>query len=152
MKLQIKNTLGALLYEAEAASIGDLLALAVRDGANLRGANLRGADLGGANLYGAYLSGANLSGATIIETGETWAEYTSTVVPALLIAGGRPLAEIATLEHWDCHSWKNCPMAAAFRSTGLYGVPILLRPRAEQFIRYFDAKLLPLDLFTKVAA
>src|SRR6185369_16497809 len=100
MKLQIKNTLGALLYEAEAASIGDLLALAVRDGANLRGANLRGADLGGANLrganlsgadlgganlgganlrgadlgganlYGAYLSGANLSGATIIETGE----------------------------------------------------------------------------------
>ena len=157
MKLQIKTTFGVVRYEAEAGSIGELLALAIKDGANLGGANLRGANLDGAYLDGAYLRGADLGGAylggaTVIETGETWAEYISTVVPALLIAGGRALVEVATPEHWHCHSWSNCPMAAAFRSTGLDGVPILLRPRAEQFIRYFDAKLLPLDLFTKEAA
>ena len=37
-------------------------------------------------------------------------------------------------------------MAAAFDAlNGMQGVPILHRPRAEQFVRYFDARLIPMD-------
>ena len=102
---------------------------AVRAGKSLRGANLRSA-----NLSGADLSGADL------DTGESWEEYLATVVPALCTDGGVPLAEVAT--HFECHSWSNCPMAAAFQCGGIEGVPVLFRPRAEQFIRVFDAHLI----------
>ena len=120
-------------------------------GANLDGANLVGASLDGANLRGANLRGANLDGDTTIETGEAWKKYLEEVVPALLTAGGRALTDVLTPQHWDCHSWDNCPMAAAFQTDGIQGVPILLKPRAEQFIRYFDAKLIPLDAVGKAA-
>ena len=113
-------------------------------GANLYGASLDGASLVGANLYGANLYGANLDGATRLTTGETWDEYLRETLPALLTAGGRALAEVATAEHWDCHNWGNCPMHAAFGAADIGGVPILLRPRAEQFIKFFDSKLIPL--------
>ena len=81
-KIQIKTTLGSLLFEFEKEdnSVKDTLIEAVKRGANLgdadlRGANLgdanlgdanlRGADLGGANLGGANLRGANLRGANL---------------------------------------------------------------------------------------
>jgi hypothetical protein len=79
--IQIKSRwFDEILYEAEAETLGQLVATAVekkvnlRDaylgGANLRdanlgGANLGGANLGGANLRGAYLRGANLRGANL---------------------------------------------------------------------------------------
>lgn len=77
-----------------------------------------------------------------IETGETWKEYKEQVVPALLTAGGKTLQEVVE-KGWNCHSWQNCPMAEAFSTHDLSGVPILLRPRAEQFIKFFDSNLLP---------
>jgi hypothetical protein len=175
MKMQItRRDTGVTIYEAEAATILELLNLAVKDsvnlyraslngaslnraslngaslnGANLNRANLDGASLNRANLDGASLDGASLNGATIIETGETWKQYLSEIVPALLIAGGRALADVLTREHWDCHSWENCPMAAAFSTKSVSGVPLLLKPRADQFIRYFDSKLIPLEAVGK---
>lgn len=62
-------------------------------------------------------------------------------MPALLVAGGKDLSSFE--EHWTCHDWSNCPMAHAFSCGGIAGVPILLRPRAEQFVKFFDAKLIP---------
>jgi uncharacterized protein YjbI with pentapeptide repeats len=115
------------------------------DGANLYRANLKGANLDGAILEGANLDGAILSDKTIIETRETWKQYLAEVVPALLTAGGRELKQVLKPEHWNCHSWENCPMAVAFNTTGITGIPVLLRPRADQFIRYFDAGVIPLE-------
>ena len=103
---------------------------------------LGGANLRGANLRGAYLSGAYLGGATM-PGGETWEEYLSEVVPALLVAGGHPLAEVATERAWACHDWANCPMAGAFDAHSVDDVPLLHRPRAVEFIQFFDARLIP---------
>src|SRR5882757_145544 len=109
--------------------------------ANLSYANLRSANLSSANLSSADLSYANLDDSTPIDTGETWKEYKEQTVPALLIAGGKALGDVIE-QSWDCHSWENCPMAVAFDVHKVEDVPILYRPRAEQFIRYFDAKML----------
>lgn len=54
-----------VLYEGEGPRLKDLVATAVREGANLVGAYLGGADLGGAHLGGAYLGGAYLGGANL---------------------------------------------------------------------------------------
>jgi hypothetical protein len=153
------NIFGANLEGANlrnASLVGANLRNASLVGANLRnaslvGANLRSASLVGANLRSASLVGANLEGASRIETGETWTEYLEQVIPALLTAGGKALADVVTRKVWDCHSWSNCPMHAAFDAEGMVGVPILLRPRAEQFIRYFDARLIPLEAILKPA-
>jgi uncharacterized protein YjbI with pentapeptide repeats len=154
MNMQIKSVAGKVLYEAEVPTVLELLNLAVKDSANLAGANLEeaileGAILYGANLEGAILYGAKLSLTTRLETAESWEEYLNEVLPALLVAGGKALSDVLTPEHWDCHSWHNSPIAAAFSATDVEGVPILFRPRAEQFIRYFDAKLIPLGLVGK---
>lgn len=134
-----------VLYEApQAETVKEAVEQAVADRANLSGANLVRANLVRANLGDANLIGAHLIGARL-PTGETWAEYLTEVVPALLTAGGKELAAVATKEHWDCHTWSNCPMAAAFGTETLSGVPALLRPRAQQFIQLFDAGLIPLD-------
>jgi hypothetical protein len=119
--------------------------------ANLRGANLTGANLTGANLTYAYLTGANLADAKNLRlpTGETWDEYLTETLPALLTAGGKSLESFT--EHWQCHTWDNCPMAHAFGGNSLNDVPILLRPRAEQFIQLFDAGQIPWPLPTKEA-
>ena len=113
-------------------------------GANLGGAHLRGADLTGANLGDADLTGADLRGANLrgaehvrLPTGETWDEYLRDVVPALLTAGGKSLESFAA--HWTCHDWTNCPMAHAFDVPAISEVPVLLRPRAEQFIQLYDS-------------
>ena len=167
-EIQHRDT-GAVLYVGGGESLRAVIEQAVASGANLACAYLAGAYLDGANLDGAYLGGANLGGANLVRanldganlvranldgatrlpTGETWDEYLRETLPALLTAGGRALAEVATAEHWDCHNWGNCPMHAAFGATGISGVPILLRPRAEQFIQFFDAKLIPLDAVLK---
>ena len=129
---------GTLIAEGE----GTIAALASEHRADLRDANLRGANLSGAYLRGADLRGADLGGATM-PGGETWEEYLSEVVPALLVAGGHPLAEVATERAWACHDWANCPMAGAFDAHSVDDVPLLHRPRAVEFIQFFDARLIP---------
>ena len=128
------NLRGANLREAD-----------LRD-ANLGGADLRDADLGGANLRDADLGGADLVGAKNLRlpTGETWEEYLSETVPALLTAGGKKLDEVATEEVWNCHSWDNCPMALAFGVHAIAQIPPLYRQQASQFVSLFDGKQIPL--------
>jgi uncharacterized protein YjbI with pentapeptide repeats len=148
--LRDANLRGANLRDA---NLGD----ANLGGANLRGADLRGANLGGANLGGANLRDANLrdakhlasAKALRLPTGETWDEYLTETVPALLTAGGQSLESFGP--HFQCHDWTNCPMAHAFGVADLSGVPVLLRPRAQQFIQFFDAGQIPWPLPTKAA-
>jgi Pentapeptide repeats (8 copies) len=124
-------------------------------GAYLSGADLRSADLRSADLHGAILSGADLRSAdlrgailrkaalsedTILPTGETWKVYRSDVVGALL-ANSVAVEEIVA-KSWHVHAWTGCPMAARFHTDNIKGVPALLRPRAEQFIQFFDSGLL----------
>ena len=118
---------------------------AILSEADLRGADLRDANLRGADLRRADLRRANLR-EVILPTGERWETYLSEVVPAYLTAGGKSLQEIVASGAWVCHSWSNCPTHAAFGADGLEGVPVLLRPRAEQFIQFFDAGLLPVPV------
>lgn len=113
--------------------------------ARLDGARLDHAKLVGAKLNNARLDHAEFDSETRLPTGETWEEYLRETLPALLVSGGRALSEVATAEHWDCHDWDNCPMHAAFGAGDISDVPILLRPRAEQFIQLFDAGLIPLE-------
>ena len=138
-----------VLWEGEAETVKEAIHAALAAGANLTGANLRGANLRDANLTGADLRGANLRDAKNLRlpTGETWIEYLTETVPALLQAGGKPLTDFA--KAWQCHSWDNCPMAHAFDGHGIADVPILLRPRAEQFIQLFDARQIPWPLPTR---
>ena len=124
----------AVLWECEAETVKDAIHAAIAAGANLRGADLRGANLTGAK----HLR---------LPTGETWIEYLTETVPALLTAAGKPLESFAAA--FACHSWDNCPMAHAFDGHDLSAVPILLRPRAEQFIQFFDAKQIPWPLPTR---
>jgi hypothetical protein len=112
--------------------------------ADLRRADLSGANLSRADLRGATLRGTNLSGDTVLTDGVTWGEYLRDVVPALLCAGGKPLAAVASPETWACHSWTNCPMATAFDVQDLNGVPVLYRWQAERFVQFYDAGLIPL--------
>lgn len=97
-----------------------------------------------ANLGGANLRGANLGN-------YSWETYLSEVVPALLTAGGKALADVANATVWECHTWTNCPMAAAFDVHDLSNIPALYRNEAETFIRFFDAKLIPLSCFPQLA-
>lgn len=114
---------GKVLWIGKAETVKNAIHLAIASGADLRSA-----DLGGAQM------------SARIETGETWHEYLTEVVPAFLTAGGKTLESCA--EHFNCHDWTNCPTAHAFSTHDLSGVPMLLRPRAEQFIRYFDCGLI----------
>ncbi len=64
--MELKDTLGNVLFELNSAKTILQLVLAAREEAkSLRGADLRGANLSGANLRGADLSRANLSGADL---------------------------------------------------------------------------------------
>jgi hypothetical protein len=67
----------------------------------------------------------------------------SDLVP-LLAAGGR-LDEALNPQHWECHEWQNCPMAAAFGVTCLERVPSVWREKAEFFVRQFDCGLIRLQ-------
>ena len=115
--------------------------------ANLRGANFTWANLSGADMREADIRGANLTGAvfsedTILETGERLSVYQKEVIPALLTAGGRSLADVLSTGCWKWHDWGNCPIAVAFRAKNRSRCPVLLQPRILQFIQLFDANLL----------
>ena len=114
-------------------------------GANLSGAYLRDANLSRANLSRTDLSGANLIGVKLsgakLENGLSWEKYLSEVVPALCVAGGKSLEEVAAV--WDCHSWKNCPMHIAFGVNSIEKIPALYQFEADRFVRFFDQKLIP---------
>jgi hypothetical protein len=89
--------------------------------------------------------------------GETFEQYLAEVVPALLTAGGHALADIATPEHWSCHSWIRedgvcCPMAAAFGITSDSEGPRLLQPRIREFVHLFDAGLIPMPIIPTTEA
>lgn len=103
-------------------------------------ANLYEAYLYEAYLSKAYLSGAKLDKSTRLPTGETWEVYRKEVVASLL-ANSIAIEEIVA-KSWNVHDWTSCPMATRFHTNDINGVPVLLRPRAEQFIQFFDAKLL----------
>ena len=145
------NLYGANLYHADLSGAdlyGAYLYGASLYHADLRGASLRDADLSDAILIDAHLYGASLYGAKL-PTGEIWEEYLTQVVPALLTAGGKALAAVANDRTWACHTWRKqgagSPIAEAFDANDLTGVPILLRPRAAQFIALFDAGLIQLE-------
>ncbi len=118
------------------------------DGAYLNGAYLKGADLRGANLNYADLRGANLNGAKNLRmpTGETWEEYLTQTLPALLTAGGHALDDVANEEHWVCHDWTNCPIKAAFDVDSTDKVHPLYRQHAKQFLSLFDANQISLEI------
>jgi hypothetical protein len=151
-----------LIWEGEAETVKDAIYAAIAakvdlwranlGDVDLRDADLRGANLGDVDLRGADLRGADLGGANNVRlpTGETWDDYLTHVVPALLTAAGQPLDSFKP--HFDCHSWKNCPIAHAFSTHGLDGVPVLLRPRADQFIQLFDARQIPWSAIEKAIA
>jgi hypothetical protein len=63
------------------------------------------------------------------------------LVPELLTAGGKSLAAVA--DHWECHSWGNCPIAFAFSVDGIDGVPVEWRAAARWFIELFDSGRVP---------
>ena len=172
--MKILSITGAVLFESKDDTMKITMEAAVHAGASLDGANLVGASLDGASLVGASLVGANLGGASLVraslvganlggaslfranldgaslgdstrlDTGETWKEYLTQTLPTLLTAGGKTLASFT--EHWVCHTWDNCPMAHAFDTKNINGIPILLRPRADQFINLFDSKMIPWPL------
>ena len=120
--MEIRDVENKILYSDESLTISETLENAVKARADLTGANLTRA---------------------LLPTSESWEDYLAEVVPALLTAGGKTLAEVATPEHWNYHTWDNCPMAAAFCCNQMDAVPALYRPRAEQFIQFFDAGLIP---------
>lgn len=66
--MKLLRTDGGLIFEADVATVRDLVALAVKGGVNLHYANLRGADLRNANLCGADLYKADLFGANLSYT------------------------------------------------------------------------------------
>lgn len=93
-----------------------------------------------ANLQGADLRGAYLQGAIVASDGKTLEQYMEWL-PTLLTAGGKTVEEVAS--HWDCHTWSNCPMHAAFDADDISGVPEQWRAHAEEFICLFDAGVIP---------
>ena len=116
-----------VLFEAAAESMKAALLMAISQDANLTRADLTGA---------------------ILPAGYRWEAYLAEVVPALLMAGGKPLADVlAALKArggWAaCHQWSNCPLHEAFGADGLDGVPPLYRWEAAQFVQLFDAGLIP---------
>ncbi len=136
---------GAVLTRADLTRAD--LRSAVLTGAVLTCAVLTGADLRSAVLTGADLTRAVLTRA-VLPAGYRWEAYLAEVVPALLMAGGKPLADVlAALKArggWAaCHQWSNCPLHEAFGADGLDGVPPLYRWEAAQFVQLFDAGLIP---------
>jgi len=135
---------GVDLREADLRG-ADLCWANLRD-AYLHRAKLRGADLSGASLRGAKLCGAKNIDSMVMPDGLTFAEYKRDVVPALLTAGGKTLDEIREAGAWDCHEWSNCPMHVAFgvyHTTEMVGPFAIYRQRADEFIQFFDAGLIP---------
>ncbi len=104
--------------------------------AYLRGAYLRGADLSGANLRD-----ARMIKDAVIAQDITFGDLIA-VLPELFTAGGKTIEQVVTREVLTCHSWENCPMAAAYAAHSVGDVPLPWRPWASLFILAFDANLL----------
>ena len=164
-----------VLFEGDYPTLKATVEAAVKARANLAGADLAGADLADANLARAYLADAYLARANLadayladayladaylaradladaknaetcrLETGETLKDYREQVVPALIEAGGKKVADPTVRASWNCHSWSNCPMHVVFGIDSASEAPPLLRPRVTQFVRLFDANLLPAE-------
>ena len=157
MSTYTQDQLAAILADHRAWLAGQKGTRADLRGADLRGADLTGADLTCADLTDADLRSAVLTGAVLtravltdadLPAGYRWEAYLAEVVPALLMAGGKPLADVlAALKArggWAaCHQWSNCPLHEAFGADGLDGVPPLYRWEAAQFVQLFDAGLIP---------
>jgi uncharacterized protein YjbI with pentapeptide repeats len=149
--------------------VGASLAGANLDGANLVGANLEAANLAGANLAraslaganlaraslaGANLDGASLAGASRLPPQYTLDEFVESVVPDLIASGllklGVPceswLSVVCSAEHFECHTWSNCPMAAAWGVERTAEIDAAWRVHADLFIQLFDARLPQLAL------
>ncbi len=107
------------------------------DAAVLTDAVLTDAVLTRADLTDAVLTGS------IMADGLKFGVYLREVVPALLTAGGKTLDEIKASGAWDCHDWTNCPMHAAFGIESTNDGPPLLRGRIQEFVRLFDAGVIP---------
>jgi hypothetical protein len=70
--------------------------------------------------------------------GETLGQWRREVLPALLAAAPSAIPAAA----WQCHSWENCPMHAAFGISRHEDAPPLLRARVKEFVWLFDAGLI----------
>jgi hypothetical protein len=75
--------------------------------------------------------------------GLKFSRYLTEVVPALLTSGGKTLNEVLATDCWNCHSWQNCPMHVAFGITSTTEAPALLLGRVKEFVRFFDAGMIP---------
>ena len=109
--------------------------------ADLGSAYLGSADLGSADLGSADLRSAILSDDTYLPN-ESFADYKSDVLPALISAGGKTPQELVNAGAHLCNSWTNCPMAFAFDIHSEGDAPPLLKPRVREFVQLFDAHLL----------
>jgi hypothetical protein len=106
-------------------------------------ADLSVADLSGPNLRGANLRRARNRSDWTMPDGFKFSKYLSDVVPALLTSGGKTLKEVLETGCWQCHSWENCPMHAAFGIDSSEEAPPLLIPRVKEFVQFFDQGLIP---------
>ena len=93
---------GTVLFTSTAATLAEVVKLAIQVRANLSGANLSGANLSGADLSGANLSGANLYGADLSGADLSGAYLSGAKNAALAIAQTRILPEGQLI------GWKSC--------------------------------------------
>ena len=111
--------------------------------ASLRSANLQYANLQSANLRSADLQSANGIDDFPLPEGVTLGEFKSGIVPQLLTAGGKTVADVVASGAWDCHEWENCPMHVALGIDSEEKAPLLLRPWVSRFVQLFDSGLIP---------
>ena len=68
--------------------------------------------------------------------------YTQKRMISFLTGGGKSIEECCGDEHWQCHSWDNCPTRAAYGVSSIGQLPGKWRSEAAIFIGLFDAGLL----------
>jgi hypothetical protein len=124
--IQIKSRWdGSVVYRSESAStVKEAVEEAVRARAPLAGANL---------------ADANLTGATL-PNGMIWELYKLDPMAGIC---DEPAARDRAAAAWDNHSWRDCPMHAAYGWNGLADAPTDKRRDVACFVAVFDARLLP---------
>ena len=113
MKIQIKNRWnGSVIFETDAANLGQAILIALKSRANLRGANLRGADLCDANLRGADLCDADLRGADLRGANLCGADLRGADLRGADLCDAKnaelPIAMTRILPDGDLIGWKKC--------------------------------------------
>lgn len=106
--------------------------------------NLQGANLIDSDFHRAYMGFQNrlfpnITGA-ILEKDLTFEQYLVNL-PKFLTVTGKKLDEVCAV--WNCHEWKNCPMAIAFNVKKINNIPKKYQREAERFVMFFDAGLIP---------